>query len=72
MLKEKSSFINIKNRLGIKIVIDEKRNISIKFKFDVISKINFKCEHRYLVGKYYRKMRKKLNVIIIDFSEKSL
>ena len=46
------------------IIIDEYRNISIKFKYDVISQINFKYENRNLPRNPYG--RKGKNKIIIS------
>ena len=45
------------------IIIDENRNISIKFKYDVIPKINFKYENRNLArNPYGRKGKNELNI----------
>ena len=46
------------NTLIDKIVIDENRNITIIFKYDVIPEINFMYENRYLVRNPYGKKGK--------------
>ncbi len=47
------------NTLIDKIVIDENRNINIIFKYDVIPKISFMYENRYLIRNPYGKNGKK-------------
>ena len=42
-----------------KIVIDENRNISIKFKYDVIAEINFVYENKYLIRNPYGRIGRK-------------
>ena len=42
-----------------KIVVDENRNISIKFKYDVIAEINFVYDNKYLIRNPYGRIGKK-------------
>ena len=58
LLDLKKPKIELINTLIDKIVIDENRNITIVFKYDVIPEINFMYENRYLIRNTYGRIGK--------------